>query len=143
MFDWFYTQFGFSVVLMVVFFGGMLSAAGFSTLLERKVAAWVQDRIGPNRAGPGGLLQPLADGVKFMVKEEIIPARADRAVFILAPMLAFGVAMLGFAVIPWGGLYQPPGGGEALNVQVASVDIGLLYILAVGAVGVYGVVLAG
>ena len=141
MIDWFYTQFGFSIVLMVVFFGGILSAAGFCTLLERKVAAWLQDRIGPNRAGPGGLLQPLADGMKFMVKEEIVPAGADRPVFILAPMLALGVALLGFAVIPWGGLYQPPGGGEMLKVQVASVDIGLLYVLAVGAMGVYGVVL--
>ncbi len=79
--------------------------------------------------------------MKFVCKEEIIPAGSDRPVFILAPMLAFGVALLGFAVIPWGGLYQLPGGGEAIKVQVASVDIGLLYVLAVGAMGVYGVVL--
>ena len=143
MFDWFFTQLGFSVVLIVVGIGGILTLAGYSTLMERKVSAWLQDRIGPNRAGPGGLLQPLADGVKFMFKEDFIPAAADKPLFVLAPMLAFGVAMLGFAVIPWGGLYHPPGVDDPIRVQVASVDIGLLYLLALGALSVYGVVLAG
>ena len=141
--EWFLTQFGFSVVLLVVLIGAILSAAGYCTLMERKVAAWLQDRIGPNRAGPRGLLQPLADGLKFMCKEDIIPGKVDRPLFVLAPMIALGVALAGFAVIPWGGTYQPEGVAEPIMVQVASVDIGLLYVLAAGAMGVYGVVLAG
>ena len=141
--EWFLTQFGFSVVLLVVLIGAILSAAGYCTFMERKVAAWVQDRIGPNRAGPRGLLQPLADGLKFMCKEDIIPGKVDRPLFVLAPMIALGVALAGFAVIPWGGRYQPEGAAEPIMVQVASVGIGLLYVLAAGAMGVYGVVLAG
>ncbi len=141
MFDWFYTQFGFSIALMVLLLGAILTMAGYCTLLERKVAAWVQDRIGPNRAGPRGLLQPLADGLKFICKEDIIPGAVDKPIFILAPMIAFGIALVGFAVIPWGGVYQPEGVDEPMMVQVASVDIGLLYLLAVGAMSVYGVVL--
>jgi len=142
MIDWFHTQFGFSVVLMLCIIGAILTAAGYSTLLERKVAAWIQDRIGPNRAGPKGLLQPLADGLKFVCKEDIVPGGADKPIFILAPMIAFGVALVGFAVIPWGGKYQSATMAEPIVVQVASVDIGLLYVLAVGALSVYGVVLA-
>ena len=141
MFDWFFTQFGFSIVLMVLLVAVIPGAAGYSTFIERKVAAWVQDRIGPNRAGPRGLLQPLTDGVKFLFKEESIPGGVDRPVFILAPMIAFSVALFGLAVIPWGGFYQPAGVAEPIAVQVASVDLGLLYVLAVGAMGVYGVVL--
>ena len=78
MFDWFFTQFGFSIVLMVLLVAVIPGAAGYSTFIERKVAAWIQDRIGPNRAGPRGLLQPLTDGVKFLFKEEL--QTFDRAV---------------------------------------------------------------
>jgi NADH-quinone oxidoreductase subunit H len=127
---------------MLVVVGAGLTAAGYSTFLERKMAAWMQDRIGPNRAGPWGLLQPLADGVKFLFKEDYIPPQADRVLFVLAPMLALGVALMAVAIIPWGGVYDPePGVREPLRVQIASIDAGLLYILAVGALAVYGVVL--
>ncbi len=142
MIEWVRGQFGFSVLLAAGLFGMILTAVAYAVLLERRVAAWVQDRRGPNRVGPFGLLQPLADGVKALLKEEFIPARADRPMFYLAPCLAFGVAAVGFAVIPWAGPLDL-GGAAPVQVQVASVDIGLLYLLGVGALGVYGVVLAG
>lgn len=142
MFDFFATQLGFSLLLMAVLIGVILTATGYCILLERKISAWVQDRIGPNRAGPKGLLQPLADGVKFLLKEDIISGNVDRWIFILAPAMSFAVALIGFAVIPWGGSVDL-GGETPVLVQVASVDIGLLYILAVGSLGVYGVVLGG
>lgn len=142
MIDLLKTQLGFSVALMVMLMGIIMGCVAYAILLERKVCAWLQDRVGPNRAGPLGLLQPMADGVKFLLKEDFTPGTVDRPLFLLAPCIAFTVAMIGFAVIPWGGLVDL-GGPEPVRVQVASVDIGLLYILAVGAMGVYGLVLAG
>src|SRR6185295_4204662 len=130
------------MVLMLASIGAIMTAVAYCILLERKISAWVQDRIGPNRVGPHGLLQPLADGVKFLLKEDIISAHVDRAIFVLAPAIAFVVAMVGFAVIPWGGALQFADGHRVL-VQVASVDIGLLYVLGVGSMSVYGVVLGG
>jgi NADH-quinone oxidoreductase subunit H len=106
------------------------------------VAAWIQDRYGPNRVGPKGLLQPVADGLKFFLKEDFVPERADKVLFVLAPALAFTVALLGLAIIPWGGDLQWFG-SERIPVQVASIDIGLLYLLAVGAMSVYAVLLGG
>ncbi len=141
MIEFFQSQFGFSLVLMVTLINVFMGAVAYCILLERKVAAWVQDRVGPNRVGPKGLLQPIADGVKFLLKEEFIAAHVDRVIFVVAPGIAFIIAMIAFAVIPWGGTVDL-GGGELL-VQVASVDVGLLYILAVGSLGVYGVVLGG
>ena len=96
------SQFGFSVVLMFVLIGVIMGAVAYCILLERKISAWIQDRYGPNRVGPLGLLQPIADGLKFLLKEDIIPANVDKLLFVLAPWLIFVVAMLGFAVIPWG-----------------------------------------
>ncbi|MCZ6697562.1 MAG: NADH-quinone oxidoreductase subunit NuoH [Planctomycetota bacterium] len=138
-------QFGFGIVLMAVLLVAILTAVAYSILLERKVSAWIQDRFGPNRVGPYGLLQPVADGLKMLLKEDIIPRNVDRALFILAPWMIFVVAMVGFAVIPWGGQFRWPwmDEGEVLQAQVASIDIGLLYILAVSSLGVYGVVLGG
>jgi len=141
MIAFFKTQLGFSILLAAVLVGFYMTCAAYCILLERKVAAWVQDRRGPNRVGPAGLLQPLADGLKFLFKEDIVSANVDRPVFLLAPAIAFVVAMVGFAVIPWAGRLRL--GDGLVNVQVASVDIGLLYILAVGAISVYGVVLGG
>jgi NADH-quinone oxidoreductase subunit H len=137
-------QFYFSIVLMLVVFAIVMTAVAYAILLERKIAAWVQDRYGPNRVGPWGLLQPLADGLKFLLKEDIIPASVDKALFLLAPWMIFVVSMLGVAVIPWGGSFRwswMPSDAAPLVAQVASVDIGLLYILAVASLGVYGVVL--
>ena len=141
MVDFLTTQFGFSVALMGGLIGLILTAVAYCILMERKVSAWIQDRIGPNRVGPFGLLQPLADGVKFLLKEDIISDRVDKVMFVLAPGLAFIVAGIGFAVIPWAGTVRLA--GRDLLVQVASIDIGLLYILAVGSLAVYGVVLGG
>ena len=151
MWHWFKTsvlsdQFGFSILLMLVLFGVIMGAVAYAILLERKISAWVQDRYGPNRVGPRGLLQPIADGLKFLLKEDIIPAGVDRALFILAPWLIFTVAMIGFAVIPWGGKFFWPWMGTfgpPLTAQVATIDIGLLYIVAFASLGVYGVVLGG
>ena len=138
-------QFWFSVILSLGLFGAIMTAVAYCILLERKISAWIQDRYGPNRVGPLGLLQPLADGVKLLLKEDIIPRHVDRLLFVLAPFMMFVVAMIGYAVIPWGGQFRwgwmPE--GEFLHCQVASIDIGLLYIVAVGSLGVYGVVLGG
>lgn len=141
-FDWLQTQLGFSTVLMALILNVMLGATAYCIYFERKIAAYLQDRYGPNRVGPWGLLQSVADGIKMLMKEDFIPARVDRALFVLAPALMFTVSLIGFAVIPWGGRIAMPN-GNLVQVQVASLDIGLLYILAVGSLGVYGVVLGG
>jgi len=137
--------FGFSVVLMLFLIGAIMTTVAYGILLERKIAAWVQDRYGPNRVGPYGLFQPIADGLKFLLKEDIIPTNVDRGLFLFAPWMIFVVALLGFAVIPWGGEFRWPwmAADRTLSAQVASVDIGLLYILAVSSLSVYGVVLGG
>ncbi|HUU95895.1 MAG TPA: NADH-quinone oxidoreductase subunit NuoH [Phycisphaerae bacterium] len=139
------SQFGFSVVLMVVLVGLILLSTAVCILAERKIASFIQDRKGPNRAGFWGVLQPVADGLKFFLKEDIIPAQVDRPLYLLAPCVAFGLALLGFAIIPWAGEIHWPWmpAGETVTTQVASLDIGILYILAVGSLAVYGVVLAG
>ncbi len=131
---------GFPILLMLVLVAIVMTIVAYSTFYERKVAAWIQDRYGPNRAGPKGLLQPVADGIKFFVKEDFLPDHADKPLFILAPAISFIVALLGIAVIPWGG-YLQWFGSDPIPVQVASIDIGLLYLLAVGAMSVYGVTL--
>ncbi len=139
-------QFWFSLILSAAALGGIMTAVAYGILLERKIAAWMQDRYGPNRVGPYGLLQPLADGLKFLLKEDIIPRNVDRVLFVMAPLAIFVVALIGFAVIPWGGTFRWPwmaADAAPLKVQVASLDIGLLYILAVASLGVYGVVLGG
>ena len=92
------------IIVAVVIFQMILGLIAYLILLERKTAAWIQDRLGPNRVGPGGVLQPLADGVKFVLKEEFIPAAADKALFLLAPIAIFTPALCGFAIIPWGGV---------------------------------------
>jgi len=141
MIDFLTTQLGFSIALCLAIAGVILLAVAYCILAERKISAWIQDRVGPNRAGPAGLLQPIADGVKFLLKEEIIPTNVDKPVFLLAPTLILFIALVGFVVIPWGG--QVEINGHLLDVQVASIDIGLLYLLAVTSMGVYGVVLGG
>jgi NADH-quinone oxidoreductase subunit H len=135
------SQLAVSVVLAIVVLVGMLTAVAYCIYFERKISAWIQDRIGPNRAGPLGLLQPIADGVKFLMKEDPIPGHVDRVLFVFAPAIIFVVAFIGFAAIPWGGRVQI--GDRLFDIQVATPDIGLLYILGVASMGVYGVVLGG
>jgi len=139
--DFLTSQFGVSLILAVAVFTVLQGAVAYCIYFERKISALAQDRIGPNRAGPLGLLQPIADGVKFLFKEDVVPRHVDKALFVLAPGLMFLVAFVGFAAIPWGGQWSVD--GRLVNVQVADPGIGLLYILAVGSLGVYGVVLGG
>ncbi len=135
------SQFGVSTLLAFLVFAVMNGAVAYCIYYERKIAAWTQDRPGPNRVGPWGLLQPIADGAKFLLKEDVIPNHVDKPLFVLAPALIFVVGFIGIAAIPWGGKFSI--GDRLVDVQVASPDIGLLYILGVASLSVYGVVLGG
>ena len=112
-----------------------------SIVMERKIVSWMQMRIGPNRTGPGGSLQSLADGVKLALKEDIIPAAADRIVFVIAPVISVTACFMSFAVIPMTGVVNLFGYKTLL--QLTDIPVGVLYILAVASFGVYGIVLAG
>jgi NADH-quinone oxidoreductase subunit H len=122
-----------------------LGTVAYLIYVERKVAAFAQDRVGPNRAGkelgiPFGLLQPLADGAKMVLKEDVTPGYVARPLYTLAPVIAIVAAMIGFAVVPFG----PVGDNQIMNFQIApGVNIGILYIFAIGSLAVYGVILAG
>src|ERR1700712_220117 len=129
------------LVLIVVIFSISLVVAMYSTYAERKIAAFFQDRIGPNRAGPWGLLQPLADGGKMFLKEEIIPTNATPFLFIVGPCLAILTACIGSAVIPWG--QKMVVGGHTIDLQVTDINVGVLYIFGVVSLGVYGVMIGG
>ncbi len=118
-----------------------LLVAMYSTLIERKVAGWFQDRHGPNRAGPWGLLQPLADGVKLFFKEEFMPNSADKFLYILGPSLTMFIALLTSAVIPWGPDLVI--NGQTYSLQMADINIGILYIFAIVSIGVYGIMIGG
>ena len=130
-----------SIVKILVVFTVIMVGVALLTLAERRICAWIQDRLGPNRVGPEGLLQPAADGLKNLLKEETLPGQADRLLFVLAPALAFVPALLAIAVVPFGAPLPTPWGDVPL--VVADLPVGFLYILAIGSLGVYGVVLAG
>ena len=127
----------FAVIILML----SLVVAMYATLAERKVAGFFQDRLGPNRAGIFGLLQPVADGVKLFFKEEFMPAKADKVLYILGPCLTMLVALLSSAVIPWGDTLII--GGNEFALQMADVNIGVLYTFAVVSIGVYGVMIGG
>lgn len=157
-------QFIVSVVMLLVVVHVVLITVAYSIYLERKISAYIQDRIGPNRVGFDfglpflaflkgklGLGQPLADGVKFLLKEDYTPARVDKILFTLAPAVIIVPALIGFAIIPWGGMWNVPDfwigswliKGGPVYVAGAAVDVGIIYLLAVASLGVYGVTLGG
>src|SRR5258708_7954813 len=132
-----------AVVKSAVAIGALLTAFAYMTLIERRVIARFQSRIGPNRTGPLGLLQPLADGMKMAFKEQLTPARARRIIFLMAPNLSVFVALAAFAVVPLGG---PATWGSSPIARawapfVADVNVGVLYILSISSLAVYGIVL--
>ncbi len=126
-----------AVIILVL----LLTGFAYQTWLERKVVSKMQYRIGPNRAGPFGLLLPLADGIKLIFKEELVPAMADKAIFIAAPVLSMIVALLVFAVIPIGPSVVLL--GREIPLQLADINVGLMYVLAIASLGIYGIVLGG
>src|SRR5881398_3922314 len=117
---------------MLIVFGGLMGAFAYLSLVERRVMAFVQMRPGPTRVGPFGLLQPIADGLKFLFKEDVIPSNANRFLYIAAPVISLIPALLSFAVIPFGPW-----------LQVTDLSVGLLFIFAVTSLGVYGIALGG
>jgi NADH-quinone oxidoreductase subunit H len=129
------------IILISVILGVSLGIAMYTTLAERKFAGFFQDRVGPNRAGPWGIFQPLADGVKLFTKEEIIPTHAGTFLFILGPSLSMLTACITSAVIPWG--QDITIGDRVIELQVADINVGLLYIFGVVSLGVYGIMIGG
>lgn len=129
-----------SVVILVVFAFTMLMAM-YSTYAERKVAAFLQDRIGPNRAGPFGLFQPLADGLKLFAKEEFIPNTPNKFLFMVGPGIAMATALMTSAVIPWGDRFHLF--GRDILLQATDINIGVLYVFGVVSIGVYGIMIGG
>src|SRR5947208_14115088 len=161
---WLSPQLVVSVVTILVMVHVILITVAYLIYLERKISAYIQDRIGPNRVGfdfglPAlkflrgcfGLGQPLADGIKFLMKEDYTPDKVDKVLFTAAPMIVIIPALIGFAVIPWGGTWNAPDfsilgvhfAGGPVTIAGAPVNIGVIYILAVASLGVYGVTLGG
>jgi NADH-quinone oxidoreductase subunit H len=137
--DWFFILEKLVLVALIITIS--LVIAMYTTYAERKVAAWLQDRRGPNRAGPFGILQPLADGGKLFFKEEIIPLASSKFLFVLGPSVAMITALLTSAVIPWGGNLHVF--GRDVSLQIADINIGILYIFGVVSLGVYGIMVGG
>ena len=131
----------FTLLKMIGLFTVWMIGVAYMTLAERRISAWIQDRRGPNRVGPHGLGQPLADGVKNIMKEETLPPYANKAIFFLAPIMSFMPAMMAWAVIPFGASWASRWG--RIDMVFADLPIGFLFVLAITSLGVYGIVLAG
>jgi NADH-quinone oxidoreductase subunit H len=129
------------LVKIVILLIGVLTAVAYMVLLERKVQAWAQVRLGPMRVGPHGILQPIADVLKLLVKEDITPARAEKWIYTLAPVLVLVPALIVFAVIPFG--QEVRLFGNSFPLYVTDINVGLLYIVSVSSIGVYGLILGG
>ena len=126
---------------ILIFAHVALLLGAYMSLVERKVSAWMQDRIGPNRVGPVGLLQPIADGLKFIFKEDVVPGHVNRVLYILAPAIVLVPAFLVLAVIPFGPPVEVM--GRQVQLAIADLDIGILFVFAISSLGVYGIVFAG
>ncbi len=137
--DWFFILE--KAILIIILFSLTLFIAMYETYMERKVAAFLQDRVGPDRAGPFGILQPLADGGKMFFKEDFIPNSSEKWLFILGPGIAMFTALMTSAVIPWGTELHLF--GRTISLQVADVNIGVLYIMGFVSIGVYGIMIGG
>jgi NADH-quinone oxidoreductase subunit H len=135
------TYVGLPLVKGLVIIVVMLLTMAYLTFAERKILSYMQARIGPNRVGPKGWLQPIADGLKLFVKEDLVPGRAEKFVFVLSPMLIFAAAILVWAVIPWGENFTVA--GVEITPFLADINIAVLFVLAVSGVGVYGLILGG
>jgi len=128
-------------IFITVIFAITMLMAMYSTWAERKVAAWLQDRIGPNRAGPIGLFQPLADGLKLFAKEEFMPDTPNKFLFILGPAISMSMALITSAVLPWGESLEIA--GRTVVLQATDIDVALLYVFAVLSISVYGIMIGG
>jgi NADH-quinone oxidoreductase subunit H len=129
------------VIKVVVIFHALLGLFSLMTWVERRTLAFMQFRLGPNRTGPFGILQPIADGIKLFFKEEVVPAGANKWLFVAAPAVSVVIAFLTMAVVPWGGPVRIF--GRVVWLQIADLDVGVLYIFALSSLAVYGVVMAG
>src|SRR5919109_2584578 len=134
-------QFVIPLLKIVIVLNATLVAVTYMVLLERKVIAWAQSRLGPMRVGPYGVLQPVADAIKLMIKEDITPTRSDKWVFTAAPIISMVPALIVYAVIPFGP--EVTLFGRKVNLFITDINVGLLYIVSVASVGVYGIILAG
>ena len=130
-----------SLAKTLFFFAIILTAAAYSTLAERKFASYFQNRIGPNRAGPFGLFQPIADGIKFIMKEEVIPGKVNKFFFVLAPSLFLMISLVPWSAIPFGDTVIIA--GKTIPLQIVDLNAGVLYMLAVSSLGVYGILIGG
>lgn len=128
--------------IIIVIFAVILTTVALLTFAERRISAFMQDRLGPNRVGPWGLLQPVADGIKFLMKEDVIPAEANKLLFVVAPLITIITAMLTFAVVPFGHELVLPG-NRVINLQIANLNVGILYIFAIASMGIFGIILGG
>jgi NADH-quinone oxidoreductase subunit H len=130
-----------NLIVIGAVMGAVLFVCSYLIWLERKLSAWMQDRVGPNRVGPFGLLQPIADGLKFLLKEDIIPDHVDKVLFLVAPTISVFTTMLAFAVVPFGPTAGNP--GDFQFIIAPNVDIGVVFIFAITSLAVYGVILGG
>ncbi|HUQ69560.1 MAG TPA: NADH-quinone oxidoreductase subunit NuoH [Planctomycetaceae bacterium] len=128
-------------VTIGVVLGGVLGACSYLILLERKLSAWMQDRLGPNRVGPMGLLQPIADGAKFLLKEDVIPDHVNKFLYLLAPCISVFTTMMAFAVVPFGPVSHEPGAFPFIIAP--GIDLGIVFIFAIGSLTVYAIILGG